>query len=68
MAGDKPPSVGKRARADSVLGNRMDETLGYKRMRVNTDKWMKIRKIIDKSTTSLMLFDVPKGVSRFLDF
>jgi hypothetical protein len=32
MAGEKV--IGKRQRADSVLGNRMDEHLGYKRMKV----------------------------------
>lgn len=49
MAGVKP--VGKRSRADSVLGNRMDEHLGYKRMKVSSDKWRKIKHIIDKDTT-----------------
>lgn len=61
MAGEKV--IGKRQRADSVLGNRMDEHLGYKRMKVQGDKWRKIKHIIDKDTTQLFLFEVPKGVS-----
>jgi hypothetical protein len=62
MAGDKQV-IGKRGRADSVLGNRMDEHIGYKRMKVKSDKWKKIRGIIDKDTTKLCIFEVPKGVS-----
>ena len=55
--------VGKRTRVDSVLGNRMDEHIGYKRMKTTNDKWNKIRTIIDKDTTKLCIFEVPKGVS-----
>ena len=52
----------KRSRADSVLGNRMDEHLGYKRLKVNGEKWKKIKHMMDKQTTQLVSFEVPKGV------
>jgi hypothetical protein len=41
----------------------MDEHIGYKLMKVKSDKWKKIRGIIDKDTTKLCIFEVPKGVS-----
>ena len=45
MASVKAPinSLGKRSRADSVLGNRMDENLNYKRMKCTSDKWRKLK-------------------------
>ena len=55
--------LGKRQRADSVLGKRMDETLNYKRLKGSSDKWRKLKHIIDKSETQLCLIEVPKGVS-----
>ena len=41
----------KRARADSVLENRMDEDLNYKRMKCTTDKWRKLKNVINKPET-----------------
>jgi hypothetical protein len=40
----------------------MDEHLGYKRLKVNGEKWKKIKHTMDKQTTQLVLFEVPKGV------
>ena len=39
MANEKNSSLGKRARADSVLGNRMDEHVNYKRLKSASEKW-----------------------------
>ena len=64
MAQDKSPTLGKRARADSVLGNRMDEYMNYKRVKATSEKWLKVQRIIDKPDTQLFLFEVPKDVSR----
>ena len=64
MATLQPP-LGKRQRSDSVLGNRMDDTVGYKRMRVGTEKWRKLAKVISKPDTQLCMIEVPKGVSNF---
>lgn len=55
--------LGKRSRADSVLGNRMDEHLNYKKMKCTADKWRKIKSIISKQDTQLCLIEVPRGVS-----
>ena len=42
----------RRARADSVLGNRMDDSLGFKRMKQSqSDKWRKVKHIITKPET-----------------
>ena len=62
MANEKSPAIGKRARADSVLGNRMDEHVNYKRLKSASDKWQKIQRIIDKPDTQLCLIEAPKGV------
>ena len=58
-------SIGKRARSDSVLENRMDKSFGYKRMKTaaSTSQWKELRDIIDKPTTSLCIIEVPKQVS-----
>jgi len=63
MAQEKNASLGKRARADSVLGNRMDEYMNYKRVKATSEKWLKVQRIIEKPETQLFLFEVPKGVS-----
>jgi hypothetical protein len=63
MAQEKSPSLGKRARADSVLGNRMDEYMNFKRVKATSEKWLKVSRIIEKPDTQLFLFEVPKGVS-----
>ena len=55
--------VGGRARADSVLGGRMDDNYGFKSMNSSSSKWRKVRSIIDRKTTKLCLFEVPRGVS-----
>ena len=55
--------LGKRPRADSVLGNRMDEHLSYKRLKSGSDHWRKLSKLIQKPTTQLCLIEAPKGVS-----
>ena len=52
----------RRKRADSVLGNRMEETHNYRRIKPSTSsRWSKVRKMIEKDTTKLVLFEVPKG-------
>jgi len=51
MGSEKQTPLGKRSRADSVLGNRMDEHLNYKRMKTTSDKWSKIQRVIDKPET-----------------
>jgi hypothetical protein len=68
MANDKGHTavLGKRSRADSVLGNRMDEHLNYKRMKCTSDKWSKLKRLISKPDTKLCLIEVPKGVSSSL--
>lgn len=55
--------VKRRPRSDSVLGNRMDENLNYRRLKPAGahSRWYKLRKLINKSTTNLVLFEVPKG-------
>ena len=55
--------VKRRPRSDSVLGNRMDENLNYRRLKPAGphSRWYKLRKLINKSTTNLFLFEVPKG-------
>lgn len=45
----------------------MDEHIGYKRMKCESDKWRKVRHILDKPTTKLCLFEVPRGVSNLTD-
>ena len=55
--------VRRRSRADSVLGNRMDEHVNFKKMKTNSSRWAKLRQTIDKKGTQLVLFEVPKGVS-----
>lgn len=51
MVNEKTIPLGKRSRADSVLGNRMDEHLNYKRIKVTSEKWNKLQRIIDKPDT-----------------
>ena len=63
MGSEKLTPLGKRSRADSVLGNRMDEHLNYKRMKTSSEKWTKIQRVIEKPETQLCLIEVPKGVS-----
>lgn len=58
-------ALGKRARADSVLGNRMDEHLNYKRMKCSQDKWRKIKQVMAKPDTQLCFIEAPKNVSSF---
>ena len=54
----------RRARADSVLGNRMDDNLGFKRMKSSqSDNWRKVKHIIHKPDTKLCLIEVPKNVT-----
>lgn len=64
MAQEKNSTIGKRTRADSVLGNRMDEYMNYKRVKATSEKWTKVQRIIEKPDTQLFLFEVPKGVSK----
>ena len=53
----------RRLRSDSVLGNRMDENLNYRRLKPAgpPSRWYKLRRLINKNTTNLFLFEVPKG-------
>ena len=53
----------RRQRSDSVLGNRMDDTLNYRRLKPAgpQSRWLKLRRLINKDTTKLVLFEVPKG-------
>ena len=53
----------RRQRSDSVLGNRMDDTLNYRRLKPAgpQSRWHKLRRLINKDTTKLVLFEVPKG-------
>ena len=54
----------KRSRADSVLGNRMDDLQDYRKLKgARGSNWRKLRSIIDKQDTKLMLIEVPKNVS-----
>ena len=54
----------KRSRADSVLGNRMDALHDYKKLKsARSAKWQKVRSVIDKEHTKLMIIEVPKNVS-----
>lgn len=52
-----------RQRSDSVLGNRMDENLNFRRIKPAGvgSRWHKLRRIIEKDTTKVVLFEVPKG-------
>lgn len=59
-----------RARSDSVLEGRMDSCAGYSRLRstakkgqTESNKWSKLKKLIDKPSTKLILIEAPKGVS-----
>jgi hypothetical protein len=63
MAQEKSTSLGKRARADSVLGNRMDEYMNFKRLKSTSEKLAKVQRLIEKPDVQLFLFEVPKGVS-----
>jgi len=59
-----------RARVDSVLGDRMDEHHNYKKLRgvsaaQQGSQWSKLKKIIDKESSKLVLIEVPKGVSAY---
>ena len=53
----------RRQRSDSVLGNRMDAHLNYRRLRPagTGSRWHKLQRLINKETTKLVLFEVPKG-------
>ena len=51
MANEKTTTLGKRARADSVLGNRMDEHMNFKRLKATSEKWLKLQRIIEKPDT-----------------
>ena len=54
----------KRSRADSVLGNRMDELHDFRKLKSShSTKWRKLRRVIDKEHSKLMLIEVPKNVS-----
>ena len=54
----------KRSRADSVLGNRMDELHDFRKLKsAHSSKWRKVRRVIDEEHTKLMLIEVPKNVS-----
>ena len=54
----------KRNRADSVLGNRMDDLQDYRKLAIaKGSKWRKLRTVIDQPETKLMLIEVPKNVS-----
>ena len=63
----RDPSQGqheKRSRTDSVLGNRMSDLHNFKKLKsANSSKWRKVRSIIDKEHTKLMIIEVPKNVS-----
>lgn len=59
-------ALGKRARSDSVLGNRMDEHLNYKRMKCSQDKWRKIKQVMAKADSQLCMIEAPKNVSVYL--
>lgn len=53
----------RRPRSDSVLGNRMDENLNYRRLKPAGpgSRWHKLQRLINKDSTKLVLFEVPKG-------
>ena len=54
----------KRSRTDSVLGNRMDELHDFRKLKsARSPKWQKVRSVIDKEHTKLMIIEVPKNVS-----
>ncbi len=50
-------------RKDSVIAGVMDQYQDFKQMPVGNRKWPKVDKLINKDTTKLILFEVPKGVS-----
>lgn len=56
-------SASKRQRVDSILGAALNGSNDFKIMRTGDHTWSKIDNIINKSTTKLMLFELPKGVS-----
>lgn len=53
----------KRQRLDSVLHGLLDGERDMKKLGTEDSRWKKIDHIINKPTTSLILFEVPKGVS-----
>ena len=54
----------RRSRTDSVLGNRMDELHDFRKLKsARSSKWQKVRTVIDKEHTKLMIIEVPKNVS-----
>lgn len=57
-------ALGKRSRVDSVLHGLFDEARDLKRMTADGKKWKKISHIIAKPTTQLLLFEVPRGVTK----
>ena len=62
--GGQGGDVPARPRADSVLGNRMDEMRDYTKLRSSVDKkWTKIRSLMAKKNTKLCLLELPRGVS-----
>ena len=61
---DSKSGTEKRQRSDSVLGSRMDELHDYRKLRsTKNSKWQKLRNVIDKEHTQLMMIEVPKNVS-----
>ena len=56
---DLKQPVNKRQRVDSILGNKLDEFYGYKRLQCVASqerKWGKIAKIMEEPETQLILF------------
>ena len=54
---------GGRKRADSVLGNRMDDHNDFNQMKVSQKRWPMLSQLLAKKNCKVVLIEVPKGMA-----